>query len=180
MCKFPVPPEEKINEHISPSASFPSPTICLFSDGTGKLFLAKTGSRSIQLEKQNWQSKEAALIKDFGFPFYLRQCCQQDDDNIYCLLLSLEDEKKSSSSHPQIFLHLVHLIHSKNGSNSAGDEFIVNDTKVLSGTSIPVYATYGPDFSSLIIASQKTFTFGNKENSEQGAVLDFECSFFVT
>lgn len=167
MCKFAEPQKDKIKEHISPSIAFPSPDFCMINDGAGKLYLCRTGERGGNLEKQKWETDVMLLIKDFGEPFYLKQCCQREDD-FYCLLMSLEDEKKSASGHPRIFLHLLELIQNSKGSNTAGERFVVKRLKTLSGISAPLYASYTPDFSSVIIASQKVFSSEIKETEEKG------------
>ena len=173
MCKFTGPSKDKIKEHISPSIAFPSHDSCLINDGAGKLYLCNTGDRTGALEKQNWSSEDIALIKDFAEPFYLHQCCQHEDDIVFCMLISLEDEKKSSSSHPRVFLHLMEYVQNSKGSNSAGDRFIIKSLKTLTGTSVPLYVSYSPDFSAIIIASQKAFSFDNKGKTGAGKFGNF-------
>ena len=168
MCKFAGPPKDKIKEHISPSIAFPSSDICMINDGAGKLYVCSTGSRSGTLEKQNWNSEDIGLIKDFGEPFYLQQCCQHGDDTVFCMLMSLEDEKKSASSHPRVFLHLLEYVQNSKGSNSAGDRFIVKSLKTLVGSSMPLYVSFSPDFSAAIIASQGAFLFDIKDKDGTG------------
>jgi len=168
MCKFPEPSKDKIMEHISPSIAFPSCDTCLINDGAGKLYICETANRGSALEKQNWSREDMTLIKDFGEPFYLRQCCLHEEDTVFCMLMSLEDEKKSATSHPKVSLHLLEYVQNCKGSNSAGDRFIVKSLKTLMGASVPLYASYGPDFSTVIIASQKVFSYDVKEKVEAG------------
>ena len=168
MCKFSGPSKDKIKEHISPSITFPSHDSCLINDGAGKLYLCNTGNRASPLEKQNWSSEDIALIKDFAEPFYLHQCCEHDNNVVFCMLMSLEDEKKSSSSHPRVFLHLLEYVQNSKGSTSAGDRFIIKGLKTLSGTSVPLYVSFSPDFSAIIAANQKAFSFDNKGKTGTG------------
>lgn len=181
MCKFPAPAKNRIKEHISPSIVFPSPDKCLINDGAGKLFLCKTGNRSGSLEKQNWECGTLTLLKDLNEPFYMHQCCQHDDDNIHCLLMSLEDEKKSTSSHPKVFLHLLIFFQNDKGSSAANDRFILKSSKIFSGISVPHYTSYGPDFKSVIIASQKAFSSIDKEKEAKGWMIfsGFSTNFFA-
>ena len=129
----------------------------------------KTGKRQGPLEQQNWQSNDVALIKDFGFPLYLHHSCSDEQDSIFCMLMSLEDEKSCESSHPKVSLHLLNLVQSSKGSNSAQDQVIVNSTNVFQGKSFPLYASYSPDFNGAIVASQDQFAL--KDNKDSGKIL---------
>ena len=131
--------------------------------------MAKTGKRQWPLEQQNWHSNDLALVKDFRFPFYLHHSCSDEQDNIFCMLVSLEDENSCESSHPKVSLHLLNLVQSSNGSNSAQDQVIVNSTNVFHGKSFPLYASYSPDFNGAIVASQDQFVL--KDNKDSGKIF---------
>ena len=166
MCNFPIPPAEKIREHVCPAVSFPSSETCLFNDGTGKLYLINTGRRDEKLEKQSWDCVVPTAVCDMSFPFYVCTATTDAEESIHCAVMSLEDEKLSAKGHPKVFLHSLELVQNNKETHSAGDRFVVQKNKTLAGSYVPNYVSYSPDFSTLVIASQGKYKLA--EQAEQG------------
>ncbi|XP_071785195.1 nudC domain-containing protein 1-like [Asterias amurensis] len=140
--------------------NFPSPDLCVLSDGTGSLYLLATGNRDCAAV-QPWKTLFREEVCGFYKPFVILHSMVQSSSapciSVDCLLLCIEEESAEESqsttpSHFTAFLDWV-TITKPNESTSFG----VSRKRRLRSQLAPFYAAIEQRGQALLIASESEY-----------------------
>ncbi|XP_067393497.1 nudC domain-containing protein 1 isoform X2 [Emydura macquarii macquarii] len=162
------------DNRLCASIHFSSSTWVTISDGTGRLYLIKTGKRG-DGAPEKW---EIMFNEELGSPFVVAHSVsfvKSDVHSVAGLLLRVEkDEQDAKGSGFHVSLEWVTITEVDKGDNQRYEIF---KRRVLQGKSVPHYAAIEPDGDGLMVISYKPFRFmqGEKnqlEEKEDGKIAD--------
>ncbi|XP_078543003.1 nudC domain-containing protein 1 [Lissotriton helveticus] len=144
------------------SMHFPSSSWATLSDGAGRLYLIRTGSR----ETSSLEKWEIMFNQELGDPFIVVHSVsfmKSDCHTVEVLLLRIEkDESDLEGSGFHVALEWVTIAHAN---NSDDGKYEILHRRVLHGKSVPHYAAIESVGNGLMIASYKPFSFIPDEGS---------------
>nr|XP_056710234.1 nudC domain-containing protein 1 [Euleptes europaea] len=150
------------DNRLCASMHFASSTWVTLSDGTGRLYLLRTGKRG-EGASEKW---EILFNEEFGSPFVVVHsvsCVTSDSHSISVLLLRVEkDELDVQGSGFHVSLEWVTI---SKAAKEGVQEYEVSKRWVLQGKSVPHYAAIEPSGEGLMVVSYKPFAF-IKQNCE--------------
>ncbi|XP_019407491.1 PREDICTED: nudC domain-containing protein 1 [Crocodylus porosus] len=151
------------DNRLCASIHFSSSTWAALSDGTGRLYLIKTGKRG-DSASEKW---EIMFNEELGCPFIIVHSVsfvKNDVHSVDVLLLRVEkDELDTEGSGFHVSLEWVTVTEK----NKVGDQrYEAFKCRVLQGKSVPHYAAIEPDGDGLMIVSYKPFKFLQDEESQ--------------
>ncbi|XP_053873829.1 nudC domain-containing protein 1 [Malaclemys terrapin pileata] len=162
------------DNRLCASIHFSSSTWVTISDGTGSLFLIKTGKRG-DAASEKW---EIMFNEELGSPFVIAHSVsfvKSDVHSVAGLLLRVEkDELDAKGSGFHVSLEWVTITEVDQEDNQRYEIF---KRRVLQGKSVPHYAAIEPDGDGLMIVSYKPFKFmqdeeNQLEKKEDGKIAD--------
>uniref|UniRef100_A0A8C9FRS6 NudC domain-containing protein 1 n=1 Tax=Pavo cristatus TaxID=9049 RepID=A0A8C9FRS6_PAVCR len=146
------------DNRLCASIYFSSSTWVTISDGTGRLYLIKSGKRG-NSASEKW---EIVFNEELGSPFIIVHSVsfvKSDKHSVAVLLLRVEkDELDTKGSGFHITLEWVTFVEM----NKAG-KYEISKRRVLQGKSVPHYAAIEPSGDGLMIISYKPFKFVQEE-----------------
>ncbi|NXK22502.1 NUDC1 protein, partial [Arenaria interpres] len=150
------------DNRLCASIHFSSSTWVTLSDGTGRLFLIKSGKRG-NSASEKW---EIVFNEELGSPFIIAHSVsfvKSDMHSVAVLLLRVEkDELDTKGSGFHITLEWVTIAEiSKQGDH----RYEIFKRRVLQGKSVPHYAAIEPSGDGLMIVSYKPFKFIQDEDN---------------
>ncbi|CAO2602359.1 NudC domain-containing protein 1 [Lemmus lemmus] len=140
------------DNRLCASIHFTCPTWVTLSDGTGRLYVIRTGDRGTNPEK--W---EIMFNEELGNPFIIIHSIsllKADEHSIAMLLLRIEKEELDMKG-SGFYVSLEWVTVSKK--NEDGKKYEITKHHVLRGKSVPHYAAIEPDGNGLMIVSYKSF-----------------------
>uniref|UniRef100_A0A8C2SZI5 NudC domain-containing protein 1 n=1 Tax=Coturnix japonica TaxID=93934 RepID=A0A8C2SZI5_COTJA len=148
------------DDRLCASMYFSSSTWVTISDGTGRLYLIKSGKRG-NSASEKW---ETVFSEELGSPFVIVHSVsfvKSDKHSIAVLLLRVEkDELDTKGSGFHITLEWVTFVEM----NKADEHrYEISKRRVLQGKSVPHYAAVEPSGDGLMIISYKPFKFVPEE-----------------
>ncbi|XP_063183482.1 nudC domain-containing protein 1 isoform X2 [Chroicocephalus ridibundus] len=151
------------DNRLCASVHFSSSTWVTLSDGTGRLFLIKSGKRG-NTASEKW---EIVFNEELGSPFIIAHSVsfvKSDKHSVAVLLLRVEkDELDTKGSGFHITLEWVTIAEiSKEGDR----RYEIFKRRVLQGKSVPHYAAVEPSGDGLMIVSYKPFKFVQDEDNK--------------
>ncbi|NXT82484.1 NUDC1 protein, partial [Zapornia atra] len=151
------------DNRLCASIHFSSSTWVTLSDGTGKLYLIKSGKRGSSASEK-W---EIVFNEELGSPFIIAHSVsfvKSDRHSVAVLLLRVEkDELDTKGSGFHITLEWVTIAAiSKEGDH----RYEIFKRRVLQGKSVPHYAAIEPNGDGLMIVSYKPFRFMQDEDGK--------------
>uniref|UniRef100_A0A8D0E7C2 NudC domain-containing protein 1 n=1 Tax=Salvator merianae TaxID=96440 RepID=A0A8D0E7C2_SALMN len=142
------------DNRLCASIHFSSSTWVTLSDGTGRLYLIRTGKRG-DGSCEKW---EILFNEDFGNPFIVLHSIsflKLDTHSIGALLLRVEkDESDTQGSGFHVSLEWVTITKTTKESDQGYD---ISKRQVLQGKSVPHYAALEPNGSGLMVISYKPY-----------------------
>ncbi|KAM9235627.1 nudC domain-containing protein 1 [Leptosomus discolor] len=151
------------DNRLCASVHFLSSTWVTLSDGTGRLYLIKSGKRG-NSASEKW---EIVFNEELGSPFIIAHSVsfvKSDRHSVAVLLLRVEkDESDTKGSGFHVTLEWVTIAEvSKEGDH----RYEIFKRRVLQGKSVPHYAAIEPSGDGLMIVSYKPFKFMQGENDQ--------------
>ncbi|KFQ05160.1 NudC domain-containing protein 1, partial [Haliaeetus albicilla] len=151
------------DNRLCASVHFSSSTWVTLSDGTGRLYLIKSGKRG-NSASEKW---EIVFNEELGSPFIIAHSVsfvKSDKHSVAVLLLRVEkDELDTKGSGFHITLEWVTIAEiSKEGDH----RYDIFKRRVLQGKSVPHYAAIEPSGDGLMIVSYKPFKFMQDEDDK--------------
>uniref|UniRef100_A0A8C9FRR3 NudC domain-containing protein 1 n=1 Tax=Pavo cristatus TaxID=9049 RepID=A0A8C9FRR3_PAVCR len=148
------------DNRLCASIYFSSSTWVTISDGTGRLYLIKSGKRG-NSASEKW---EIVFNEELGSPFIIVHSVsfvKSDKHSVAVLLLRVEkDELDTKGSGFHITLEWVTFVEM----NKADEHrYEISKRRVLQGKSVPHYAAIEPSGDGLMIISYKPFKFVQEE-----------------
>uniref|UniRef100_A0A8C4WK59 NudC domain-containing protein 1 n=1 Tax=Gopherus evgoodei TaxID=1825980 RepID=A0A8C4WK59_9SAUR len=162
------------DNRLCASIHFSSSTWVTISDGTGSLYLIKTGKRG-DAASEKW---EIMFNEELGSPFVIAHSVsfvKSDVHSVAGLLLRVEkDELDAKGSGFHVSLEWVTITEVDKEDNQRYEIF---KRRILQGKSVPHYAAIEPDGDGLMIVSYKPFRFmqdeeNQLEKKEDGKIAD--------
>uniref|UniRef100_A0A665TL73 NudC domain-containing protein 1 n=1 Tax=Echeneis naucrates TaxID=173247 RepID=A0A665TL73_ECHNA len=134
------------------SLSLTSATWAALSDGTGRLFLLRTGKRG-DSSQVKW---EPLFSEDMGEPFAILHSVSHVQAGVHTvealLLRILKDPQETKGSGYSVSLEWITVANTEK-------KYEVRKRRVLRGKSVPHYAAVEPQGKGLMVASEKPFVF---------------------
>ncbi|NXM28668.1 NUDC1 protein, partial [Oxyruncus cristatus] len=151
------------DNRLCASIHFSSATQVTLSDGTGRLYLIKSGKRGNNASEK-W---EIVFNEELGSPFIIAHSVsfvKSDTHSLAVLLLRVEkDELDTKGSGFHVTLEWVTIAEiSKEGVH----KYEISKRRVLQGKSVPHYAAIEPSGDGLMIVSHKPFKFMESESDK--------------
>uniref|UniRef100_A0A663DVH6 NudC domain-containing protein 1 n=1 Tax=Aquila chrysaetos chrysaetos TaxID=223781 RepID=A0A663DVH6_AQUCH len=151
------------DNRLCASIHFSSSTWVTLSDGTGRLYLIKSGKRG-NSASEKW---DIVFNEELGSPFIIAHSVsfvKSDKHSVAVLLLRVEkDELDTKGSGFHITLEWVTIAEiSKEGDH----RYDIFKRRVLQGKSVPHYAAIEPSGDGLMIVSYKPFKFMQDEDDK--------------
>ncbi|XP_017932995.1 nudC domain-containing protein 1 [Manacus vitellinus] len=151
------------DNRLCASMHFSSPTQVTLSDGTGRLYLIKSGKRG-NSASEKW---EIMFNEELGSPFIIAHSVsfvKSDTNSLAVLLLRVEkDELDTKGSGFHVTLEWVTIAEiSKEGVH----KYEIIKRRVLQGKSVPHYAAIEQSGDGLMIVSHKPFKFMESESDK--------------
>ncbi|NWH91478.1 NUDC1 protein, partial [Aegithalos caudatus] len=150
------------DNRLCASMYFSSSTWVTLSDGTGRLYLIKSGKRGSSASEK-W---EIVFNEELGSPFIVAHSVsfvKSDAHSLAVLLLRVEkDELDTKGSGFHVTLEWVTIAQRKEGDH----RYEIIKRRVLQGKSVPHYAAIEPSGDGLMIVSHKPFTFMQSEGDK--------------
>ncbi|XP_054873673.1 nudC domain-containing protein 1 [Amphiprion ocellaris] len=148
---------ERSDDRLCASLSLTSATWAALSDGSGRLYLLRTGKRG-DSSHSKW---EPLFVEDLGEPFTVLHSVSHIQSAVHImevLLLRVQkDPTETKGSGFSVSLEWITV------ANSAGHgqekKYEVRKRRVLRGKSVPHYAAVEPKGKGLMVASEKPFAF---------------------
>uniref|UniRef100_K7GEF1 NudC domain-containing protein 1 n=1 Tax=Pelodiscus sinensis TaxID=13735 RepID=K7GEF1_PELSI len=166
------------DNRLCASIHFSSSTWVTISDGTGRLYLIKTGKRG-DAASEKWEV-QIMFNEELGSPFVIAHSVsfiKSDVHSVAGLLLRVEkDELDAKGSGFYVSLEWVTMTEvDKEGADNKIYEIFKR--RVLQGKSVPHYAAIEPGGDALMIVSYKPFRFmkdeeNQLEENEDGKIAD--------
>ncbi|NXW21127.1 NUDC1 protein, partial [Circaetus pectoralis] len=151
------------DNRLCASIHFSSSTWVTLSDGTGRLYLIKSGKRG-NSASEKW---EIVFNEELGSPFIIAHSVsfvKSDKHSVAVLLLRVEkDELDTKGSGFHITLEWVTIAEISEEGDHRYDIF---KRRVLQGKSVPHYAAIEPSGDGLMIVSYKPFKFMQDEDDK--------------
>ncbi|XP_071659955.1 nudC domain-containing protein 1 isoform X2 [Patagioenas fasciata] len=151
------------DDRLCASMHFSSSTWLTLSDGTGRLYLIKSGKRG-DSASEKW---EIVFNEELGRPFIITHSVsfvKSDMHSVAVLLLRVEkDELDTKGSGFHITLEWITIAEiSKEGDH----RYEIFKRRVLQGKSVPHYAAIEPSGDGLMVVSYKPFKFMKDEDDK--------------
>ncbi|XP_071410077.1 nudC domain-containing protein 1 [Pithys albifrons albifrons] len=152
------------DNRLCASIHFSSPTLVTLSDGTGRLYLIKSGQRG-NSASEKW---EIVFNEELGSPFIIAHSVsfvKSDTHSLAVLLLRVEkDDLDTKGSGFHVTLEWVTIAEiSKEGDQ----RYEIIKRRVLQGKSVPHYAAIETSGDGLMIVSHKPFKFMDSDKLEE-------------
>uniref|UniRef100_A0A1A8ICT6 NudC domain-containing protein 1 n=1 Tax=Nothobranchius kuhntae TaxID=321403 RepID=A0A1A8ICT6_NOTKU len=144
-------------DHLCASLSLTSATWAALSDGSGRLYLLRTGKRGDGAHTK-W---EPLFSEDIGDPFILLHSISHVQAGVHIMeVLLLRIQKDSEESKGSGYFVCLEWITVQNSAGPGQEKrYEVRKRRVLRGKSVPHYAAVEPQGKGLMLASEKPFVF---------------------
>eukprot|EP00062_Callorhinchus_milii_P017061 gi/632969046/ref/XP_007900873.1/ PREDICTED: nudC domain-containing protein 1 [Callorhinchus milii] len=140
---------------VCASIHFTSPTWAALSDGTGKLYLLRTGKRGAN-DLEKW---EIIFQHELGEPFSIIHSLSYEKENVHSIdIVLLKVEKDEYNVMGSGFHSVIEWLTVTN-MNSETSKYEISRHKTLHGKSAPNYVAVEHGGTGLMIASDKPFKF---------------------
>ncbi|XP_069477612.1 nudC domain-containing protein 1 isoform X2 [Ambystoma mexicanum] len=147
---------------VCASMHFPSSSWATVSDGTGRLYLIRTGSRGGS-SSEKW---EIMFNKELGDPFVVQHSVSFINSDLHTIeLLLLWVEKDESDLKGSGFHVSLEWVSITSVNNTNDEKYEILKRRVMNGKSVPHYAAIESGGNGLMIASYKPFTYKSGEGS---------------
>ncbi|XP_043921692.1 nudC domain-containing protein 1 [Protopterus annectens] len=148
------------DNRLCASMYFCSPTWVAVSDGTGRLFIIKTGKRG-NSTAEKW---EIMFNQDLGDPFTViySNCYVKSTEHIVEILLLRVEKDEVDERGSGFHVSLEWLTVTRKTSDDS-EKYVITEHRLFHGKSVPHYAAVEPEGSGLMIASAKPFTAIEKD-----------------
>ncbi|KAM8884500.1 nudC domain-containing protein 1 isoform 1-T1 [Synchiropus picturatus] len=144
-------------DRLCASLSLTSATWAALSDGSGRLYLLRTGKRA-DSSHLKWES---LFIEDVGDPFIILHSISHVHDGVHTLeVLLLRIQKDQQETKGSEFSTSLEWITVSNVAGKGLDKkYEVKRRRLLKGKTVPNYAAIEPQGKGLMVAAEKPFVF---------------------
>ncbi|XP_051811477.1 nudC domain-containing protein 1 isoform X2 [Acanthochromis polyacanthus] len=148
---------ERSDDRLCASLSLTSATWAALSDGSGRLYLLRTGKRG-DSSHSKW---EPLFVEDLGEPFTVLHSVSHVQSGVHIMeVLLLRVQKDPTETKGSGFSVSLEWITVANAAGHGQEKkYEVRKRRVLRGKSVPHYAAVEPKGKGLMVASEKPFAF---------------------